>query len=241
MPIQNARKHKIPGGGEQTVNRKMLFEDFGNSIRDIVPVASINERGQLLTTLGNAGEAPTPARPLVVLRADARGLHRIEYTTDGSTWLPASGVLDFQTKALADSFGSSSGGLISVGDRCTAAGVSYYWTGANWDRDTTWADLTLQSSWVNFGAPFRNAAYRRENGWVHLRGSIKAGEIGVAKPIAILPSGFRPVGGDEQFLVPANLGHADLRIGADGAVYIAGIQNGGNNGVVGLSQVRFSI
>ncbi|MEA1264150.1 hypothetical protein MicroSTF_13995 [Microbacterium sp. STF-2] len=241
MPIQNARKHKIPGGGEQTVNRKMLFEDFGNSIRDIVPVASINERGQLLTALSNAGEAPTPARPLVVLRADARGLHRIEYTTDGTIWLPASGVLDFQTKALADSFGSSNGGLISVGDTCTAAGVSYYWTGASWDRDTAWAALTLGNSWVNFGAPFRNAAYKRENGWVSLRGSIKAGEVGVTKPIATLPTGFRPIGGDEQYLVPANLGTADLRVATDGSIYIAAIRNGGDNGVVGISQVRFSI
>jgi putative component of toxin-antitoxin plasmid stabilization module len=132
MPTTNARKHKIPAGGEQTVNRKTIFEDWGNSIRDIVPVATINERTQVLNALAAAGEGPSAARPLVVLRADARGMHRIEYTTDGAVWVPASGVMGFASLTAATSFATSSGGYLAAGDRCRISGTEWRWTGAKW-------------------------------------------------------------------------------------------------------------
>lgn len=132
MPTTNARKHKIPAGGEQTVNRKTIFEDWGNSIRDIVPVATVNERTQVVNALTTAGEGPTAARPLVVLRADARGMHRIEYTTDGTVWVPASGVMEFASLTAATSFATSSGGYLTVGDRCRISGIEWRWSAAKW-------------------------------------------------------------------------------------------------------------
>jgi len=132
MPTTNARKHKIPAGGEQTTNRKTIFEDWGNSIRDVIPVANVTERNQVVAALASAGETASAARPIVVLRADARGLHRIEYTTDGTTWLPSSGVLEFTSLANATSFGTSNGGLLTAGDRCRISGTELRWTGSKW-------------------------------------------------------------------------------------------------------------
>lgn len=132
MPTQNARKHKIPSTGEQTVNRTTIFESFANSIRDVVPVASVNERNQLVSALNAKGEGPTATRPLVVLRLDAPGLHRVESTTDGTNWIPTSGVLTFTTKTLANSFATSNGGLLTSGDECLIAGVRHRWSGSVW-------------------------------------------------------------------------------------------------------------
>lgn len=132
MPTTNARKHKIPATGEQSVTRKTIFEDWGNSIRDIVPVATINERTQVLNALTAAGEGPTATRPLVVLRADARGMHRVEYTTDGTVWVPASGVMEFASLTAATSFATSSGGYLTAGDRCRISGTEWRWTGSKW-------------------------------------------------------------------------------------------------------------
>ena len=132
MVTTNARKHQIPEGSETSVSRSTIFERFGNSIRDVVPVANVTERALLVSSLAAAGEAPTPQRPLVVLRADAPGLHRVEYTVDGSTFIPSSGVLPFGSKAAADSFGVSNGGLLSVGDMALVGSAEYRWGGSAW-------------------------------------------------------------------------------------------------------------
>lgn len=129
MPTTNARKHVIPSGADQSITRSTIFESFGNSIRDVVGVANTTERAQLVTDLNAKGQGPTVQRPLVVHRADAPGLHRIEYTVDGSVWLPASGTLAFSTKAAADSFGTANGGLLSVGDLARVGSTIYRWSG----------------------------------------------------------------------------------------------------------------
>lgn len=120
--------------------------------------------------------------------------------------------------------------------------TDYVHNGTGWVKvleDTGWTAMTLTSSWVNFGNPFRTAAYRRKNGEVQFRGSIAGGTAGATFPLATLPVGFRPIGFEEQQLVGANAGVADLRVATDGKVYIAGYFAGGGNGVVTLAQVRF--
>ena len=131
----NARKQKTPSGSDTTVSRATIFEAFGNSIRDVVPVANVTERAQLVAALTAAGEAPSTTAPLVVHRADAPGTERVEYTVDGLIFLPASGRLRFASKAAADSFGISNGALLSVNDRAMAAGVELTWTGTQWVGD----------------------------------------------------------------------------------------------------------
>jgi hypothetical protein len=58
-------------------------------------------------------------------------------------------------------------------------------------QTTTWTEVSsFSNSWVNYGAPYFNAAYTKVNGWVYLRGQIKDG-TDLAKCFT-LPSGYRP-------------------------------------------------
>ncbi|MEA1264257.1 hypothetical protein MicroSTF_14535 [Microbacterium sp. STF-2] len=132
MPTTNARKQTIPTGAEQSVSRATIFSALGNSIRDVVSVANTTARGQLVNDLVAVGQGPASDKPLVVHRADAPGLHRLEYTVDGSVWLPASGVLTFASKAAADSFATSYPGLLTAGDECRVGTVVYRWSGTVW-------------------------------------------------------------------------------------------------------------
>lgn len=56
-------------------------------------------------------------------------------------------------------------------------------------QDTGWIAMPLINSWVDYGAPFATAAYRRMHGVVYLKGTVKNG---VAPVVATLPAGFRP-------------------------------------------------
>lgn len=132
MPTNNARGHVIPSGGDQTIKRSTIFETFANSIRDIVTAATATARAQIVTALTAVNQGPTAARPLTVYRGDAPGMHRLESTVNGTVWVPASGVMTFATKAAADSFATSNGGLLSVGDECLAGGVRFRWSGTSW-------------------------------------------------------------------------------------------------------------
>lgn len=131
----NARKHTIPMGADKSFNRATIFETFGNSINDVVPVANATERAQVVSDLVAKGAGPTATDPLVVIRGDAPGLHRVEYTYDGSVWL--TDVLFFASKSAADTFGAANGGLLTAGDRAIAAGVEYRWSGTAWGKVST--------------------------------------------------------------------------------------------------------
>lgn len=131
----NARKQTIPAGSDTTISRDTIFKDFGNSIRDVVPVANTTERAQLVTDLTAEGEGPSGAKALVVHRADAPGLHRIESTTNGTVWIPASGELIFADKAAADSWATSNSSFLTTGDVARAGGAKYTWSGTAWVLD----------------------------------------------------------------------------------------------------------
>lgn len=60
-----------------------------------------------------------------------------------------------------------------------------------------WTAITLVNSWVNYGATYQPARYRKIGDIVYIEGMIKQGVIG-ATPFATLPVGFRPVF-DRQF------------------------------------------
>lgn len=132
MPTSNARRHTIPAPTDTTITRDTMFSGFGNSIRDVVPVANATDRAALVADLVTAGEAPSSSKPLVVYRHDAPGLHRLELTYDGAQWLPASGVLSFADDAARDAWTLTYGGLLSVGDVCMSNGLKYEWSGAAW-------------------------------------------------------------------------------------------------------------
>lgn len=58
--------------------------------------------------------------------------------------------------------------------------------------DAAWIAVTFQNAWVNFGAPYFGASYRRIADHVFLRGVVKAGTVGSGTPVFTLPAGYRP-------------------------------------------------
>jgi hypothetical protein len=124
----------MPLGTEASFNRETIFAAFGNSTRDVVPVASTTERTSLVSNLTAKGQGPASTRPLVVYRHDAPGLHRLEWTIDGTVWMPGSGVLRFATVSARDSWTTTNSGYLSPNDICEVGDVEYKWVGAAWLR-----------------------------------------------------------------------------------------------------------
>lgn len=149
MPGLNVRKHTVPLGTEQSVTRKTIFESFGLSINDVVPVANTTERSQLINGLNAAGVGPSATRPVIVLRGDAPGLHRVEWTNNGSDWRPVSGVLRFNSEASATAWATANAGLLSWGDWAVIANALFRWSGTGWVAEVfPWARLTAQNGWT---------------------------------------------------------------------------------------------
>lgn len=110
--------------------------------------------------------------------------------------------------------------------------------GSTWEtiaalRDTDWITATLQGNWQNFGGPnYRDAAYRRINGVVYVRGMIKGGtHVTPGTVLLNLPAGFRPAKFD---VYPAwgAAAPAALELGPNGNLVV---------GDVNISAVRTSI
>lgn len=81
--------------------------------------------------------------------------------------------------------------------------------------DNSWTAPTLTNSWVNYGAPYQVAQYRRQGGCVYLRGLIRSGTV--ATPAFTLPSGYRPSVTICR-IVMANLNYGRLDISSSGTV-----------------------
>lgn len=190
MSTTNARKHVIPRGGDVSISRATIFETFGNSIRDIVPVANTTDRDQVVSNLDDAGETVAATAPLIILRADASGLHRVEYSTDGSVFLPASGVLAFADTSARDTWTISNSGLLRVGDVCYADNKRYEWLGSEWND---WKTVSSFSNSFSSASAPDTVRYRKIAGVVHLAGVTSRGTTPTSLTTAFtLPAGFRP-------------------------------------------------
>lgn len=99
--------------------------------------------------------------------------------------------------------------------------------------DTGWITPTLTNSWVSFdgGATYDIPQYKQKDGIVWVKGMAKSGTV--ALPIFTLPAGFRP-GHKKKVTCPASTGVAELNIGTDGTVLVAGYYAGGTNAYVSL-------
>lgn len=126
----DAKKHTTLAAGEAPSRAGIAAGLL--SVNDIVPVASATEQAQIATALSGTDFPVGASRPLVTARANARGLHMVELSTDGSVFVPVSGVLSFTTKTAANSWATANAALLTVGDRCVAAGLDYRWSGSAW-------------------------------------------------------------------------------------------------------------
>ena len=84
--------------------------------------------------------------------------------------------------------------------------------------DGSWTDATLVNSWVNYGAPYANASYRKDAlGWVHIRGVIKSGTTTNPTTLFTLPAGYRP-SNSYVMATDSNFAHALFTVGSNGLV-----------------------
>lgn len=127
----DAKKHTSFAAGEAPTRAALAAALF--SIDDIIPVATATEAGQVATAVAAAGQT-LATNPVFVSRADARGLHRIEYSYDGTVWIPFSGILEFASTGDRDTWTSANSAYLSVADRCIVGGVTYGWSGSSWLR-----------------------------------------------------------------------------------------------------------
>lgn len=100
--------------------------------------------------------------------------------------------------------------------------------------EQVWTPLTLQGLWVNYGG-WANAAFRKVNDMVYLRGLIRSGAVGT---IGYLPAGYRP---PAAVLFPVHTGepHTLGRVDIQPTGEIA--HSSGQNGYVSLSGIVFGV
>lgn len=98
----------------------------------------------------------------------------------------------------------------------------------------SWTSLSLQNSWVTFGAPYPTAAYTKVSGIVWLRGLIKSGTVSDGTLLFTLPAGYRP-GNQILRIVLSNdvVARVTIESNGEGKIY------GGNNTYVNLNDVSF--
>lgn len=155
------------------------------SIKDPIAVANATARAQLISDLTTAGLGPSATNPVVVARADAPGLHRIEFTLDGNAWVSTSGRPFFANTTDANSFAASFSSLLSVNDRCLIGPDEYTWSGTGWlgpgaivpSGSYTWSP---------------NSLYRSGNMVTALAYPSKASDFGTSEVAGVIPAGFRP-------------------------------------------------
>ncbi len=190
----NSRRHTVPAGTDQSVSRATIFETFGNSIHDVVPVANSTDRAQLVSDLTAAGRTPTTTDPLVVYRADAPGLHRFEWSPDGSAWIPVDGVLRFADKAAATAWATANASMLTAGDEAIIGGVRVPWSGTEWEL-WPWENITPAAGWTaNTGSG--TPRIRRDGHIVTYQGGVYGSG---AETFVNIPRWARP---DRQTAVP---------------------------------------
>lgn len=103
----------------------------------------------------------------------------------------------------------------------------------------TSGEPAFQNSWANYGTPYLNACFYKDNSQVvHLAGMIKSGVVG--DTAFTLPSGYLP-GGQLSYSTIAGNGISRIDVLTSGNVQIINVGQGatGSNGYVSLSGITF--
>lgn len=99
-----------------------------------------------------------------------------------------------------------------------------------------WIEVTtFLNSWVNYGAGYPTAAYRKIGDIVYLKGLLKLGTVSVAA--FTLPVEYRP-STNRHFITMMTAAAGGLRINTDGSVTF-GDPGGGGNGYCSLDGIHF--
>lgn len=93
--------------------------------------------------------------------------------------------------------------------------------------DTTWrivggsGEPAFQNSWTNYGAPYASAAFGKDPvDTIFIRGAVTNGTSGTV--VFTLPTGYRPLNGTIDFMVPTANNYAKLTIDTSGNVTLTG-------------------
>jgi hypothetical protein len=113
---------------------------------------------------------------------------------------------------------------------------------------TAWTSLTMASGWSNIAGGWVNAQIRKNGDVIEMRGSIsnpQSADVLVGLTIATLPTGYRPVAGNQAFpavvrLVGVPAPVAEIQVLTDGTMLYLPTQKGSITGL-SLSAVRFSV
>lgn len=207
------KKHQSFAAGEKPTRAALASAIL--SINDAIPVANATEATQVAVAIANAGQN-LATTPVVVTRADARGLHRVEITYDpnGIVWVPASGVLTFVTIEDANAWATANTTLLTPGDEAIIASVKYMWTGTAWMGGT----ITLtnfSSAWSATGGYAPTLVRKGKTRTIY--GAASRGSGGSLSSILVLPAEDRPA--NNTFL-PGNATGA-------GVAYALGVQPNG--------------
>ncbi|UUE19317.1 hypothetical protein [Microbacterium sp. J1-1] len=209
----DVKKHQSLAAGEKPSRTALAAAIL--SINDVIPVANSTEATQVAVAIAASGQN-LATTPVIVARADARGLHRVEitYDTAGLVWVPASGVPVFASESDANTWASSNSALLTAGDTCRVGPIVYTWTGSVWlSTDTGWQAPTFQNSWIQ-ATPAEAVEYRRLQGMTILKGRPANGNTGTA---FLLPVGYRPKH-FSTFLVRSVTGSTTVSVQTSGAV-----------------------
>lgn len=103
------------------------------------------------------------------------------------------------------------------------------------EGDNNWIAPTLVNSWINYGAPYDVAGYRKDSfGFVHLKGLIKSGTATAGTVLFTLPAGYRP-GATGLFDAQSNgsLGRVDVNSSGQVTIQV------GTNAWISLNGITF--
>lgn len=180
-------KRQTPGAG---------LVDALLSINDVVPCANPTEQAQIGSALAGTPYPVSSSRPLVTVRADARPLHQLEVSRDGSTFVPQSGVLQFASDSARDTWTSANSGLLSFGDHCVSAGLDGVWDGTKWIQDTNYATtpLTLSGTFAHYtSGGWSGVQVARRGRVVYLNGPVVNPSAWAGNDtVGTLAAGYRP-------------------------------------------------
>ncbi|MBW9094649.1 hypothetical protein JNB62_13210 [Microbacterium jejuense] len=155
------------------------------SINDVIPVANSVEANQVAAAIG--------VYPVFVARADARGLHRIEYTYNGTVWLPFSGTLQFANDAARDAWTTSNSAYLVAGDQCISNGFDGWWDGTAWIQDYGPTAPSYAAGWSDYVASgWTGVRIQRRSRIVFGTGAAAKATITAGETLMTLPVGSRP-------------------------------------------------